>query len=153
MEIPDAFQIRFKDIDTVKERTGNNIIIWPCQNGQTGFDVLSARNDWISGHARAIGGVLKALLQAESYLVNHPAEAMAIIQKRLKYNDSQMAGLISQHNYAVSLDQYIVTAMEDEARWMINNNLTPEKQVPNFSTYISENALKSLKPEAVNIIR
>jgi hypothetical protein len=43
--------------------------------------------------------------------------------------------------------------MEDEARWMIKNKLTKEKNVPNFLDYIYEDALKAVKPEAVNIIR
>jgi hypothetical protein len=43
--------------------------------------------------------------------------------------------------------------MEDEARWMIRNNLTTEKQVPDFLDYIREDGLKAVKPEAVNIIR
>jgi NitT/TauT family transport system substrate-binding protein len=43
--------------------------------------------------------------------------------------------------------------MEDEARWMISNNLTQEKQVPDFLNYIYEDGLKAVKPEAVKIIR
>jgi len=42
--------------------------------------------------------------------------------------------------------------MEDEAR-MISNNLTDEKQVPNFLDFLREYTLKEIKPEAVNIIR
>jgi len=43
--------------------------------------------------------------------------------------------------------------MEDEARWMIKNNLTAGKTVPDFGNYIYVDALKAIKPEAVNIIR
>jgi NitT/TauT family transport system substrate-binding protein len=43
--------------------------------------------------------------------------------------------------------------MEDEARWMIKNKLTTEKQVPDFLSYIYEDGLKAIKPEAVKIIR
>ena len=39
--------------------------------------------------------------------------------------------------------------MEDEARWMIKNNLTTEKQVPDFMNYIYADGLKAIKPEAV----
>ena len=42
---------------------------------------------------------------------------------------------------------------KDEARWMIGNNSTLEKQVPNFIDYIHEDELKLVKPEAVKIIR
>jgi hypothetical protein len=43
--------------------------------------------------------------------------------------------------------------MEDEARWMISNNLTAKKTVPNFLNNISTDGLKTVKPEAVKIIR
>ncbi len=36
---------------------------------------------------------------------------------------------------------------------MISNNLTTEKQVPDFLNFIYEDALKAIKPESVNIIR
>jgi NitT/TauT family transport system substrate-binding protein len=44
-------------------------------------------------------------------------------------------------------------ATEDEARWMITNNLTRDKQVPDFLNYIYVDGLNAVKPEAVNIIR
>ena len=59
----------------------------------------------------------------------------------------------SRDQFLLSLDQSLIVAMEDQARWMIDNNLTTEKQVPNFNDYIYEDALKEIKPEAVNIIR
>jgi hypothetical protein len=64
-----------------------------------------------------------------------------------------MAVVWPDSQFSLSLDQSFITAMEDEARWMIANNLTAEKQVPNFNDYVNEDALKALKPESVNIIR
>ena len=43
--------------------------------------------------------------------------------------------------------------MEDESRWMIDNGLIIDNQIPNFSDYIYEDALVGVKLEAVNIIR
>ena len=51
----------------------------------------------------------------------------------------------SQNQYSLSLDQSLIVAMEDEARWMISNGLTTEKQVPDFLNYIYEDGLKSDK--------
>jgi hypothetical protein len=42
--------------------------------------------------------------------------------------------------------------MEDEGRWMINNNLTTKKTIPNFRNYIYLKGLDAVKPEAMNII-
>jgi len=42
---------------------------------------------------------------------------------------------------------------EDEAQWMIKNNLTTEKCITDFVNYIYVDGLKAVKPEAVSIIR
>ena len=57
-----------------------------------------------------------------------------------------------ENRFSLSIDQSLILAMEDEARWMISNKLTGEKQVPNFLDYIWDDGLKAIKPEAVNII-
>jgi hypothetical protein len=42
--------------------------------------------------------------------------------------------------------------MEDEARWMIANNLTNETKIPDFRNYTYKAGLEKVKPESVNII-
>ncbi len=83
--------------------------------------------------------------------IHHPSEVMVIVQKRLNKIEAYMAK--PQHQFSVTLNLSFIIAMNDETRWMISNNLTTEKQVPNFLEYIYEDALKKVKPEAVNIIR
>jgi len=58
-----------------------------------------------------------------------------------------------RYQFALSLDQALVLAMEDEARWIIKNNVTTEKKVPDFVNYIYVDGLRAVKPDAVNIIR
>jgi hypothetical protein len=41
--------------------------------------------------------------------------------------------------------------MNDEGRWMINNNLTTERTLPYFQSYIYTKALEEVKPESINI--
>ena len=91
--------------------------------------------------------------QAEDFIVQHPGEAKDILRKRLNFSDEEITRVWSQNQYMLSLDQSLMLAMEDEARWMINNKLTGETKVPNFLDYIYEDALKEIKPGAVNIIR
>jgi NitT/TauT family transport system substrate-binding protein len=127
--------------------------IWPAQGGQAAFGTLVGKNDWIVRHPELVKRVLNSLGQAEDYVIRHPAEAKAAIQKRLNYDDGYMATIWPEHQLSLSFDQSLITAMEDEARWMIRNNLTKEKQVPDFLNYIYVDGLKTVKPEAVNIIR
>jgi NitT/TauT family transport system substrate-binding protein len=59
---------------------------------------------------------------------------------------------LPDHQFALSLDQSLVLAMEDEGRWMINNNLTNAEKLPDFRNYIYPEGLMQVKPDAVNVI-
>jgi ABC-type nitrate/sulfonate/bicarbonate transport system substrate-binding protein len=148
----DAFQIRFRDVADVKAKLGDNVVIWPCQNGQLSYDVLSAHNSWISAQSEAINRLLKSLCKAQEYIEKHPQESQAIIKKRLNYSDAQLAGLATQHIYGLSLFQSMIVAMEDESRWMISSNSTTEKNIPDFIKYVYLDGLQKVEPSAVNII-
>jgi NitT/TauT family transport system substrate-binding protein len=136
----------------VEERLGSNAVIWQAQSNQDAFGVLTCRNDWIAGHPETVNRFLKSLDQAEDYSIDHPAEAKAIVQKRMNYTDTYMEMIWAKHQFSLTLDQSLLTALEDEGRWMINNNLTSEKAIPDFCDYIYTNGLEELKPEAVDII-
>jgi NitT/TauT family transport system substrate-binding protein len=71
----------------------------------------------------------------------------------LNYDGAFTEAIWSENQFSLSLDQSLISAMEDEARWMIRNNLTNEKTVPDFGNYIYTDGLKAIRPEAVNIIR
>ena len=148
----DALDVSNIYVDQIAERLGSDINIWPSQSDQPGYWVLAGRSDWIAGHPEAINLFLKSIGQAEQYAIDHPAEAKAIVQKRLNYTDTYMATIWPQHQFSLTLDQSLVTAMEDEARWMIKNNLTTQKTVPDFRDYIYKDGLDAVRPESVNII-
>jgi NitT/TauT family transport system substrate-binding protein len=112
-----------------------------------------SKTDWVAGHSETIEKLLKSIAEAEDYLIRHNVEAKAIIQKRFLADDSFMAANWPQHQFSLSLDQTLIVAMKDEARWMINNNLTSEKKIPDFLNYIYEDGLRAIKAEAVNIVK
>ena len=68
-------------------------------------------------------------------------------RKRMNFDDAYMEIIWPRYQFSLSLDQSLITAMEDEARWMIKNNLTSEKQVPDFLNYIYVDGLKAVKPK------
>jgi len=71
----------------------------------------------------------------------------------LEHDHAYLESVWTQYNFSPSLDQSLILAMKDETRWIIENDLTPEKQDPNFLDSISINGLAKIKPDAVNIIR
>ncbi|MDO8490582.1 MAG: ABC transporter substrate-binding protein [Dehalococcoidia bacterium] len=137
----------------IQDRLGDNALVWSVQSGQPMYCVAVTTGDWATKHPQLVKQFLNSLKQAEDYLVRNPSLARGIVQKRLGYDDRYVETIWQDHELSVRLDQSLITAMEDQARWMMANNLTPENQVPDFADYIYEDALRAVKPEAVNIIR
>lgn len=136
----------------IRAQLANSTVSWSVQSSQPGYGVITVRNDWINEHEDTLKRFLKSLTQAQDYLMRNPEAAKAIVQNRMNWDNALIETFWSENQFSISLDQSLITAMEDEARWMIDSNLTTEKQVPDFLDYIYEGALRAVKPEAVNII-
>jgi NitT/TauT family transport system substrate-binding protein len=137
----------------IKKKMGDQVVIWPAQSGQMAYFTVIGKDTWLGNHREAVIRLLKSLVQAENYLAGHPEEAKAMVKKRLQYEEAYINTIWGEHRFSVSLDQGLIVAMEDEARWMIRNGLTPEKNMPDFLAHIYIDGLKKVKPAAVNIIR
>jgi NitT/TauT family transport system substrate-binding protein len=140
-------------VTQIRQQMGNTIIIWPVQSGQVSYWNIVATGFWIKSHPELGNRFLRSLAQAEEYIIQNPMGAKAILQKFLKLNDIYVATVWPQNQFSLSLDQSLILAMEDEARWMIKNKLTSQKKIPDFMNYIYVDGLKAVKPEAVKIIR
>ncbi|MCL4301218.1 MAG: NrtA/SsuA/CpmA family ABC transporter substrate-binding protein [Anaerolineae bacterium] len=137
----------------IEARLGNGLVKWPVQNEQATFCTVSSTEAWVTAHPELVERFLKALAQAEAYAINNPAETKAMLQKQLNYDDPYMATIWPEHQFSLTLDQTLVLAMEDEARWLINNNLTEAEQTPNFLDYLYLDGVKAVRPEAMNVIQ
>jgi ABC-type nitrate/sulfonate/bicarbonate transport system substrate-binding protein len=147
----DAYINNKQYVDAIENVLGDNGTIWLAQSDQPVIIAILCRNGWATNHSEQINRLLESLNQAEDYVINHPAEAMAIVQKRLNCSDAFISNVWSEHQFSLSLDQSLLIAMDDEGRWMINNNLTSEKTLPDYSAFIYTKGLEEVKHEAVNI--
>jgi NitT/TauT family transport system substrate-binding protein len=138
--------------NAARDRLGTNAVFWPIQSSQPLFALVISTDDWITAHPEVATRFLGSLAEAEIYLNSDPAEARSIVQRRLDLDAGYMDTVWQQNHFSLTLDQSLVLAMEDEARWMIANNLTNSTAVPDFRRYMYPDALESVRPGSVRII-
>lgn len=144
--MPDAIWV-----NKVTAELGDNAVVFPIQVGQPLFTVLVCTSQYLANHSETVTKLLKALYQAEEYFINHATEAQSIVMDRLNFTSADIGW--SNHRFSLSLDLSLVTAMRDEAQWLIGNNLTNQTQVPDFTQYVYTDALMSVKPDSVSIYK
>jgi len=137
---------------TIQNNLGNNGVSWPAQSGQLLFMAISTTTDTINKNPELIKRLLRSLHQADEFVLAHPEEAKAIVQKKMNYKPAYLEKIWPEHRFTLTLDQSLLVAMDDETRWMIKNNLTSASMVPNYLTNIYTSGMSTVKPESMNII-
>ena len=140
-------------VSQIENALGNEIVMWEAQSNQLGYNDLVCSRNWAQEHPDLIIRFLKSLIQAEDFVTNHQNQAIDIVTKALNYSSTYLPPLWANYQFTVSLDQSQILAMQDESRWLIQNNLTNSTTIPSFLDYIYFEGLETVKPTAVNILR
>jgi len=141
------------NINTIENLLGDKIVMWPAQANQPYYVAVITTNNWTATHPELVIRFLNALIQAETFSLNNKDKAIAIVTGKLGYESSYTTTVWRDIQFSVSIEQSEILAMEDETRWLINNNLTNATAVPNFLNYVYVDGLQTVKPDSVNIIR
>lgn len=109
--------------------------------------------DFVQRNPGKVVKVLRALVKSEEFVRQNPEEAYKIVADFNKMDLADVREMLNGTAIAVSLDQSLVLALEDETRWAIKNRLINATKVPNYLKSINLDGLLSVKPEAVRIVR
>lgn len=140
-------------VSQINQHLGKEVMTSALQSSQYAYWNLVSASGWVDTHPDTIERLLNSLAQAEDFIAGHQDEAKAIVGKHMNFDEAYLEVIWGRYQFLLSLDQSFITAMEDEARWMIENNLTTETEVPDFLNYIYVDGLEAIRPNAVNIIR
>ncbi len=148
----DAVVIWEPFVTRIKERLGENAVSWPVQGRDDDYLLLITTGEFLRRSPLAAEKMLRALIDAESFTEKHPEEVQRIMDAKLRLRPGDAQLVLAKSALKVRLDQGLLTLMEAEAQWMIRNNLTPKKEMPNYLDMIDLKPLEAVKPDAVGVI-
>jgi len=131
---------------------GNPYVAIPILSGQATFKVVAGNRGWITNHPREMAEFLRALRDASQYAAQNPQDAQSIVVTHINVSAGYIQSVWPEHQYHLSLDQSLLLAMEGEAQWMIQDNLTTAGSVPDFLNSLYPGAMQSADPGAVTIV-
>jgi NitT/TauT family transport system substrate-binding protein len=137
----------------ISQKLNGNVTIWPAQSGQRFYWVTYTRADVIRERPEMIRRYLRALDDAETLMYTNEPEVKAIVRQRMNVTGDYMDSVWQKNRFGLSLDQGLILAMEDEARWMAEENMTGGRTPPSYLDIMYQDAMREVKPSAVTIIR
>lgn len=128
------------------------IVFWSAQGNQRAYALAYSTKDFVETHPDAVRRYVRSLLSAETYLHEHREEAMRFVGDALHYDNAYLQYMWKNSEFGVKLDEDMLVAMEEQARWVIETGMTDQKAVPNYLSFIDFPALESIDPSLVNIV-
>lgn len=114
--------------------------------------LLVGKPSYIDSHPQEVRGVLRALIAANQAIRTNPVEARRSIGDALKIDDAMMVQLFKPEDYAVSLDEAMLLALEDETRWAMKKGLVQSRPIPNYLNFMKYQHLEAVLPTAVTVV-
>ena len=115
--------------------------------------VLAASQDYVHKNPEIVNKILQALITASAFIQANPEESREIAAGYLKMDPQLLKELSAMYHFKVSLNQSFLVTLENQSEWAIKHNLTDQKRIPNFLEFIYPDALETLKPESMTVIR
>lgn len=135
----------------IRRRLGSNVHALSSPAIYTWFWNVVARKSFSDAHPRTAAALLRALRAAQEFIVANPDRSRTTVSRRLDRPAEEMAAGWEETSFIVSLDQALVVAMEDQARWLLAKRGAPAADLPNVLRFIAPGPLGSVAPDAVSI--
>lgn len=135
-----------------QKKLGDKAITWSAQGDQDTYALLYSTDEFIKNHPQIIERYLRSLKQAEQYDNGHETEVKNLATSTFHYDDSYIQYIWPKITFSLVLNQELILALENQARWAIQNKLIGSPKVPNYLNFIYFDGLVKVKPEAVTII-
>lgn len=148
----DAVAIWEPFLGSALEKLGNNGVVFYGQDVYESIYNMVGTQGYISQHPKTVKKILSALIQAAKICNNNPESAQKIVSRVTKIELERLKADWSTYQFDIVLDQGLILALEDEARWAIKKKLTDKLKVPNYLNSMYIDGLESVNPSAVTII-
>ena len=112
---------------------------------------LTVKKKWLAANPAMAKKVLVALLNAEKELARQPEDYASLLSEQLKIQKADLQSIMAEQHNRLNIDQVLILALEDEARWMLENGTVKGKRMPNYLHFLDTTILKSINPAAVNL--
>lgn len=99
----------------------------------------------------AMEAVLRALIDAESFIRNHREEAIDIVSARLNMDREYLESVWDDFEYRVMLDRGLILTLESQARWKLGQLGQPPERVPDYGRFVNAGPLRAVAMDRVDI--
>lgn len=139
-------------VHTIKDRLRANGVTWSAQSGRRFYWTLIATDRLTRERADVVDRLLRSVVAADRFANENETASKEIVVKATNLEPAYLDYVWPKHIFAVSLDQVMLVAMEEEARWHVSTRPTGATAIPDYLERIYFKGLEAIDPSAIGIV-
>ena len=161
VELPDA--LKNNEVDAISvwqpysqraiKLLGGNAIELPSKEIYRATFNFAVMKSFAKDHQEILKNFLIAIDKAATFIRKNRERSQDITVESFKLDKDYVRAAWDDFIFGISLDQTLLVAWDDIARWAIENNFIDKEKLPNYLNFIYLDALEAVKPESITIIR
>jgi ABC-type nitrate/sulfonate/bicarbonate transport system substrate-binding protein len=136
----------------LRDRLGSNAVILDQPSIYIMTWNISVTQQFAKNSPERIKKFLRAIVRANRFIKEHPDEARTISAKHIGTDSPLCEREWSDYDFAAKLGQSLILNLEDQARWMIKEEVGSARRPPDLMDFIYTDALEAVRPGAVTIV-
>lgn len=139
-------------LDALRAQLGASAVSFSYEGVYESVYNLSGARNYVLSHPDTVKKVLRALVRAGRFCEESPVAAREITAQKIGADAAKLKDLWPIYRFRLTLDQSLLLALEDEARWAMKNKLTDRADMPNYLSQMYLDGLQTVTPAAITVI-
>lgn len=149
----DACSLREPLVSQAVALLGDNAVTFEEPELHVEYYNLLLCNPFLEKRPETVRRLLRAFVAAETLAKQHPQRARAVVARAFAISGPAQERLWPWLDLRVRISQSLLLAMEDQARWAVEGRWVENATMPNYLKFVCLDAMLSVKPSAVSVIR
>ncbi len=149
--VVDAVAIFYPTVTRIETALRGQVLEFQDENFLMAWNLVAGQV-FIRQHPDLAVRILKALVQAQRFSVEHSDQAVAITCRESGSDPAVLTRDWSNYRFSVRLSEALMIDLEDQARWALKRYYPDRRSIPDFSDSLYTAALRSVDPAAVGIL-
>ena len=139
-------------LQAITAQLGANALRFSAQDVYESIYNLVTTEGYLQQHKGQMVQMLLALRDGEQFCRQYPMQASAFLGRLTQGRRDAMLQSWPDNHFALELDQDLLLALEDQARWALKSQFSARRELPNFLDYVYLDGLAAVRPAGVTII-
>jgi ABC-type nitrate/sulfonate/bicarbonate transport system substrate-binding protein len=131
---------------------GDNAVVLPTNLTYSTLWLINVLDSYSSKNPEVIKAYLKSLLQAQQYIRENPAWAIALLAEKTSTEFDVMYNVFDQIDYELNLSERMLHLLKEQQRWMLKIGIVDQDGFDIFEM-INVEYMEEVYPQGISLIR